>query len=57
MQPFTEGSSFSIGIFPNASMMMHSCIKNTRLTFSDDNVLTILARTKVRILVYVHYCR
>jgi hypothetical protein len=41
--------AFSIGIFPNASMMMHSCIKNTRLTFSDDNVLTILARTKVRI--------
>jgi hypothetical protein len=29
-------------------MMMHSCIKNTRLTFTDDNVLTILARIKVR---------
>ncbi|XP_023349079.1 uncharacterized protein LOC111717856 [Eurytemora carolleeae] len=29
-------------------MMMHSCIKNTRLTFSDDHVLTILCRTKVK---------
>merc|ERR1719312_2094307 len=45
--PSGAGDTLS-GIFPSAAMMMHSCYKNTRLTFSDDHVLTIIARTKIR---------
>lgn len=44
--PSGAGDSIS-GIFPSASMMMHSCFKNTRLTFSDDHVITILARSDI----------
>merc|ERR1719347_2387565 len=47
MFPTGAGDTVS-GIFPNAAMMMHSCYKNTRLTFSDDFVLTILARTEIK---------
>merc|ERR1712004_501998 len=45
--PSNAGDTLS-AIFPNAAMMMHSCYKNTRLTFSDDHVLTILARTNIK---------
>ena len=44
--PSGAGDTIS-GIFPAAAMMMHSCYKNTRLTFSDDHVITILARTDI----------
>lgn len=45
--PSGAGDTIS-GIFPAAAMMMHSCIKNTRLTFSDDHVCTIMARTNIK---------
>jgi hypothetical protein len=45
--PSGAGDTLS-AIFPAAAMMMHSCYKNTRLTFSDDHVLTILARTAIK---------
>ena len=45
--PSGAGDTIS-GIFPAAAMMMHSCYKNTRLTFSDDHVITILARTDIK---------
>ena len=45
--PSGAGDTLS-AIFPNAAMMMHSCIKNTRLTFSDDHMLTILARKEIK---------
>ena len=45
--PSGAGDTLS-GIFPAAAMMMHSCYKNTRLTFSDDHVITILARTNIK---------
>ena len=45
--PSNAGDTLS-AIFPNAAMMMHSCYKNTRLTFSDDHVLTIIARTGIK---------
>jgi len=45
--PSGAGDTLS-GIFTSAAMMMHSCYKNTRLTFSDDHVLTILARTNIK---------
>jgi len=45
--PSGAGDTLS-GIFPSAAMMMHSCYKNSRLTFSDDHVLTIIARTNIK---------
>ena len=30
-----------MGLFPGASMMMHSCIKNTRLTFRSECILNL----------------
>ena len=45
--PSGAGDSIS-GIFPSAAMMMHSCYKNSRLTFSDDHFITILARTDIK---------
>ena len=45
--PSGAGDTIS-GIFPAAAMMMHSCYKNSRLTFSDDHVITILARTSIK---------
>jgi len=45
--PSGAGDTLS-GIFPSAAMMMHSCYKNTRLTFSDDHVLTIIARSNIK---------
>ena len=45
--PSGAGDTIS-GVFPSAAMMMHSCYKNSRLTFSDDHVITILARTDIK---------
>ena len=45
--PSGAGDTIS-GIFPSAAMMMHSCYKNSRLTFSDDHFITILARTNIK---------
>ena len=45
--PSGAGDAIS-GVFPTAAMMMHCCYKNTRLTFSDDHVITILARTNIK---------
>ena len=39
--PFGAGDTISC-------MMMQSCYKNTPLTFSDDHVITILARTSIK---------
>ena len=47
ISPSGAGDSLS-AIFPAAAMMMHSCYKNTRLTFTDDHVLTILARSPIK---------
>eukprot|EP00095_Tigriopus_kingsejongensis_P012266 maker-scaffold394_size185225-snap-gene-0.22 protein:Tk12266 transcript:maker-scaffold394_size185225-snap-gene-0.22-mRNA-1 annotation:"hypothetical protein DAPPUDRAFT_2393" len=35
------------GLYLNAAMMMHSCVKNTRLVFSHDHVMTIYAREPI----------
>ena len=45
--PSGAGDTIS-GIFPSAAMMMHSCYKNSRLTFSDDHFITILARCDIK---------
>ena len=39
----------AIGLFPEASMMMHSCIKNTRATFDagNDHQMTLYAREAI----------
>ena len=40
-------------------MMMFSCYKNSRLTFSDDHVITIMARTVIKAgeAIYHTYAR
>ena len=45
--PSGAGDTIS-GVFPSAAMMMHSCYKNSRLTFSDDHFITILARCDIK---------
>jgi len=42
------GKSLITGVYPQASMMMHSCLKNTRLTFGQDLSMTILARDHIK---------
>uniref|UniRef100_A0A0K2T923 Protein msta n=1 Tax=Lepeophtheirus salmonis TaxID=72036 RepID=A0A0K2T923_LEPSM len=55
-----QGGSVSIsGLFPKAAMMAHSCFKNTKVTFSEDHVMTIYARVPISKgdLIYHSYAK
>ncbi|XP_059088622.1 SET domain-containing protein SmydA-8-like [Tigriopus californicus] len=42
-----DGAKGITGVYLNAAMMMHSCVKNTRIVFSQEHIMTIYARETI----------